>query len=146
MKKRYYILVLLCFVQGSYAQQKKADRFYDSGDYLTASKMYQEIWNKDKNKQVLEKLIHCYYNSYNFEKTLISLSHLINGEFKEPDKYYDNRYNFMYYQFLSATGDYEKAIDYLVLYKEKRGLLPPNKEEAKDEVEAFRLKDADYTM
>jgi len=136
----------LCFVQGSYAQQKKADRFYDSGDYLTASKMYQEIWNKDKNKQVLEKLIHCYYNSYNFEKTLISLSHLINGEFKEPDKYYDNRYNFMYYQFLSATGDYEKAIDYLVLYKEKRGLLPPNKEEAKDEVEAFRLKDADYTI
>ncbi len=146
MKKRYYILALLCFVQVSYGQLKKADRIYDSGDYKTAAQLYQEIWDNDKDKQVLEKLIHCYYNTYSFERTLVAISSLVNGAFKNEDKYYDNSYNFMYYQFLSATGDYEKAIDYLVLYKETRGLLPPDKNEAKEEVETFRLKDADYTI
>jgi len=138
--------VLFCFTQVSFGQIKKANRFYGSGDYLSAAKIYQEIWEKEKSKPVLEKLIHCHYNSYSFEKTLTSLSNLINGDFKEANKYYDNKYNFMYYQFLSATGDYEKAIDYLVLYKKNRGLISPNKEEAKEEVETFRLKEADYKI
>ncbi|MEH6680692.1 MAG: OmpA family protein [Sediminicola sp.] len=146
MPKRLPTIVLLLLLQIGFGQVKRADRFFESGDYINAAAVYQTVWERDKSKFVLEKLAECYYNTYQYKEAINALSLLVNGRFKEADKYYDNKYNFMHYQFLSAVGDYEKAIDYLVLFKNNRGIKPPRKEEAKDEVETFRLKRADYEV
>ena len=124
----------------------RADRYFGNGDYLNASELYETLWKKDNSKRILERLSDCYYNTYQYRQAIRTLSALVNGRFKEKDKYYDNRYNFMYHQFLMATGDYEKGIDYLVLFKKNRGLQPPKKDLAIDEVETFRLKKADYAV
>lgn len=134
------------FFQIGYGQMQRADQYYNSGDYINAAKLYQPIWERNKSKEVLQKLADCYYNTFNYRGANRVLSALVNGKFKEQDKYYDNKYNFMYYQFLSATGDYEKAIDYLVFFKNNRGIQPPKKDIAKEEVETFRLKKADYEI
>ena len=125
---------------------RKADRFFDSGDYIRASEIYEGELKKGNSKEILKKLSDCYFNIYRYEDGLRVMAPLVAGNFKETDKYYDNRYNFMYSQFLFATGDYEKAIDYLVLFKNNRGIKPPNKEEAKEEVETFRLKKSDFEI
>src|SRR5690606_19637853 len=146
MKKQYYILFLSFFVQLSYGQMRKADRFFDSGDYIRASEIYEGELKEGNRKEIVKKLSDCYFNIYRYEDGLRVMAPLVAGNFKEMDKYYDNRYNFMYSQFLFATGDYEKAIDYLVLFKNNRGIKPPNKEEAKEEVETFRLKKSDFEI
>ena len=139
-------MFLSFFVQLSYGQMRKADRFFDSGDYIRASEIYEGELKKGNSKEILKKLSDCYFNIYRYEDGLRVMAPLVAGNFKETDKYYDNRYNFMYSQFLFATGDYEKAIDYLVLFKNNRGIKPPNKEEAKEEVETFRLKKSDFEI
>lgn len=139
-------IVALLFVQLGFGQQKKADRFFDGADYISAAKIYEGLLQKEKSKYLLEKLSDCYYNTYQYPEAIKTLSDLVNGNFKDNDKYYDNRYNFMYYQFLSANGDYEKAIDYLVIFKNNRGTQPPQREASKEEVEAFRLKMSDYRV
>ena len=147
MKRTLAIIWILVWItQLGFAQMKRANRYFEGGDYLSAAELYEDLWKKDKSKFILEKLSECYYNTFQYEKAISSLSLLVKGRFKEEDKYYDNKYNFMHYQFLSATGDYERAIDYLVLFKNNRGIEPPRKERAKDEVETFRLKKADYKV
>ncbi|MEE9362543.1 MAG: OmpA family protein [Cellulophaga sp.] len=146
MGNRGAIVLVLFFVQIAFGQMKRADNYFESGDYINAAELYKELWKKDKSKLTLEKLSECYYNTFQYRNAIRSLSLLVKGRFKEKDKYYDNKYNFMHYQFLSAVGDYEKAIDYLVLFKNNRGITPPRKDRAKEEVETFRLKKADYKV
>tara|TARA_R110002050_G_scaffold110892_3_gene223595 strand:+ start:4722 stop:6698 length:1977 start_codon:yes stop_codon:yes gene_type:complete len=146
MKKGTFIVLLLFFTQFSFGQLQRADQYFNSGDYINAAILYEPIWKKNQSKEVLQKLADCYYNTFKYNEANRALSALVTGRFKESDKYYDNKYNFMYYQFLSATGDYEKAIDYMALFKNNRGITPPLKEVAKDEVETFRLKKSDYTI
>ncbi|MEB8328538.1 OmpA family protein [Flavobacteriaceae bacterium KMM 6897] len=146
MVKTFTIIVFFSVLQIGFGQKNRADRYFEAGDYLNAAELYEKQWEQDSSKLTLEKLAECYYNTYQYQKAIQALDQLFNGRFKEADKYYDNKYNFMHYQFLSAVGDYEKAIDYLVLFKNNRGIQPPRKDEAKDEVETFRLKKADYEI
>lgn len=139
-------MFLLLFVQMAFGQMKKGDRYFDSGDYIRASEIYEGELKKNDSKEILEKLSDCYFNIYKYEDGLRVMAPLVTGVFKETDKYYDNRFNFMYSQFLFATGDYEKAINYLVLFKNNRGIKPPDKEEAREEVETFRLKESDFKI
>ncbi|MEJ1221207.1 OmpA family protein [Sediminicola sp. 1XM1-17] len=146
MVKKLAIIVFIIGFQSVLGQKNRADRYFEAGDYLNAAEFYELQWKKDNSKETLQKLAICYYNTFQYEKAIQSLAQLFNGRFKEEDKYYDNKYNFMHYQFLSAVGDYERAIDYLVLFKNNRGILPPRKDEAREEVETFKLKKADYEI
>lgn len=145
VNKLAIIVFIICF-QTVLGQKNRADRYFEAGDYLNAAEFYEKQWKQDNSKETLQKMAECYYNTFQYEKAIQALGQLFNGRFKEEDKYYDNKYNFMHYQFLSAVGDYERAIDYLVLFKNNRGILPPRKDEAREEVETFRLKKADYEI
>ena len=146
MERNNFVLLFLFLVQLSYGQFQRADKFFLKRDYEKAAELYEIIWEKERSKEALQKLAECYYYVSKYTKANQTLSKLTAGDFKDEDKYYDNKYNFMYYHFLSATGDYEKAIDYLIRYKKNRGLKPLGKQSALEEMETFRLKKSDYTI
>ncbi|WP_423999096.1 OmpA family protein [Maribacter sp. IgM3_T14_3] len=142
------ILLYLSFIVCLYghSQIAKADRKFKQGDFLQASENYEKSLVKEKTKIVLEQLSICYYNTYNYDRGIEVMKSLVQGDFDEANKQIDAKYNFMYYQFLSATGDYEKAIEQLVAYDKKLGQKPRDVDQSKDMVEAFRLKQADFRV
>lgn len=132
----------------SFSQKKsRGDRFFENGDYINAIEQYADQLNKGEyTKHVLTNISTAYYNTFQFRRAYRSLIRVTSGKFKDTDKTYDNEFNFKIYQVLSALGEYDKALPYLDLYKTN------NKEEITDRsmaiatIEAFKLKDDDYTV
>lgn len=146
---RKNILVYITFFITAFAvaqAPKKAERLFKKGDFINAAQLYEEALATTNSKVILERLSDCYYNTYQYEKGLQAIKAVVEGTYDESDKKVDPRFNFMYYQLLSATGDYEKAIDQLVVYKKKMGQAPPNVAEAIEMVETFRLKKSDFDI
>ncbi len=147
MLKKYILLsVFFLFAICLSAQLNKADRYFKKGDYIGASKLYETILKKEKSKYILEQLSYCYYNTYSYNDGLRVLKDLTNGNFVEENKEISYHFNFIYYHLLSATGDYEKAINELITYKAKLGQQEPDFIESKEKVESFRLKEASYEI
>ncbi len=130
------------------AQRKsRADRFFEKGDYINAALFYEEdLNNEGYSKHVLKNISTSYYNTFQFKKAYRYLSILTLGKYYEKDKTYDNAFNFMMYQTLSSLGKYESAVSYLALYKKNKDAIEINKSDAIEEIEAFKLKDDDYTI
>jgi len=141
-----YVLIVL-LTHCAFSQKKsRADRFFEKGDYINAALEYEEELNRQGYaKPILENISTAYYNTFQFQKAYRYLKVLTSGKFYARDKSYDNLYNFKMYQVLSALGKYEKAIDYLALYKENSS-EDFNKTSAISIIEAFKLKDDDYTI
>ncbi len=145
---RNNILLYIAFfaiIAGS-AQVSKADRLFKKGDFIKAAALYEKALSKTRTQHALEQLADCYYNTYQYDQGIETMKALVSGDFTNPEGTFDARYNFMYYQFLSATGDYEKAIDQLVAYKQKMGQTVPDVATSKEMVETFRLKKADFEV
>lgn len=147
MSKRIVLLIYVVVVsQFVFSQGKsRADRFFEKGDYTNAAKYYEIDLEGKNHKQDLENIVISYYNIFEYRKASRYLRQLVDGKFVETDKTYDNEYNFKFYQVLSALGDYEKALDYLKLYKENNS-KPFSKDEAIATIEDFRLMDSDYKI
>ncbi|WP_430907706.1 OmpA family protein [Maribacter sp. 2-571] len=145
-RKNIYIYFILFVTTFASAQVSKADRLFKKGDFLNAAELYEKAVVKTRTQHILEQLSSCYYNTYQYEKGIESLKALVNEDFTQPKGTMEARYHFMYYQLLSATGDYEKAIDQLVVYKNKMGMQAPNVSESKEKVETFRLKKSDFEI
>jgi len=147
MLKKILLLALLYILpQCNYSQASKANRYFERGDFLRAAVLYEEALTDQRSKEYLEKLADCFYNTYQYEKGIITLEALVKGDFEEEYKYISERYHFIYYQLLSATGDYEKALIQLQQYREKINAPVPDFEESKENVERFRLKRSDFTI
>ncbi len=147
MSRKNILLHILFFITIiGYAQVSKADRLFKKGDFIKAASLYEKALTKNRSQHVLEQLSDCYYNTYQYEQGLETMKALVNRDYVNPEGTLDAKYHFMYYQFLSATGDYEKAIDQLVAYKNKMGMEAPNVAESKERVETFRLKKADFEI
>ena len=146
LKKIVILMTLLLVVQTSFSQQKtRADRFFEKGDYINAAKYYEEELAKEYHKKALENISVAYYNTFQYRNASRYLKQLVNGKFGEKDKSYDNEFNFKLYQVLSVLGDYESGLDYFKLYKENLS-ASLDKAEAIETIEAFKLKNADYTV
>ena len=146
---RKNIVVYITFLITAFAAAqapKKAERLFKKSDFLNAAPLYEEALAKSNSKVILERLSDCYYNTFQYDKGIVALKTLVAGDYAEPDKIVDPRFNFIYYQLLSAKGDYEKAINQLVIYKQKTNQQPPNVQEAIERVEAFRLKKSDFDV
>ncbi|MFD2592999.1 OmpA family protein [Aquimarina hainanensis] len=142
------ILILLLLISGfSFSQKKtRADRFFEKGDFINAAIQYEEELNKEGySKEVLGNISTSYYNTFQFKKAYRYLKNLVTGRFYNADKNYDNKYNFMMYQVLSAMGKYEKAVTFLTLYKKNKE-EKFNKNDAIEIIENFKLKEDDYTV
>ncbi len=146
VKKVTFILISLFFIQWSYGQKRtRADRYFEKGDYIHAAQYYEEELKKGRYKKTIEHLAVCYYNTFQYRLASRYLRLLVKGKFGEKDKTYHNQYNFKLYQVLSALGDYETGLDYFKLYKENVS-KPLDKHEAIETIEAFKLKNPDYTI
>ncbi len=144
--KKIIYVVFLFLLQTSFAQKKtRADRFFEKGDYITAAKYYEEELQKEFHKKALENIAISYYNTFQYRKAALYLKQLTVGRFAEKDKTYDNLYNFKLYQILSALGDYETSLDYLSTYKKNLN-QSVDKSDAISVIEAFKLKNPDYTI
>lgn len=146
-RKNILVYITLFIAAFAVAQApKKAERLFKKGDFINAAQLYEEALALKNSKVILERLSDCYYNTYQYEKGLQAIKAVVNGNYDESDKKVDSRFNFMYYQLLSATGDYEKAVDQLVVYRKKMNQTLPNVAEAIEKVETFRLKKADFEI
>ena len=145
---RKNILVYLTFLVSvlAYSQVPKAERLFKKGDFLKSAEIYEQALNQNRSKLILERLSDCYYNTYQYEAGLKAVKAIVDGDYVESDKTVEARFNYMYYQLLSATNDYEKAIDQLVIYKQKMKQDLPNVAEAIERVETFRLKKTDFEI
>lgn len=140
------IAIILCvFCQlAVFAQKRTADRYFKKGDYINATKYYEQYLDRYKHtKEVTQNIADAYYKIYDFRKARFYLEKLIEGRFSDKDKTYENRYNFKMYNILSALGNHEKAIDFLAIYK-KNQQKKFDKKLAIETVEQLKLKTNDY--
>ncbi|WP_378174543.1 OmpA family protein [Aquimarina sp. SS2-1] len=147
MKIKILLVLALMVTQITFSQRKsRADRFFENGDYVNAALQYEEELNQEGHtKHILENISTSYYNTFQFKEAYRYLKVLTAGKFYGKDKSYDNAFNFMMHQVLSALGKYENAVDFLALYYKNEG-KEFNKSDAISEIEAFKLKDDDYTI
>lgn len=147
-KTQIILTVTLLLTQITFAQNKsRADRFFDQGDYINAALQYEEELNKEGyTKHILENITSSYYNTFQFREAYRYLKYLTSGKFYERDKSYDNQYNFMMYQVLSALGQYEKSLNFLEKYKSFNSEEEFDSTTAVTTIEDFKLKDDDYTI
>ena len=148
MKKLLLFILIISSASQLVAQKKSmADRFFEIKDYKNAALSYEEELNqKGYEKHILENISVAYYNTFQFKKAYRYLKILTAGKFYGKDKSFDNDFNFMMFQVLSALGSYEKAVDFLAVYNENEGKDQFSKIEAIEEIEAFKLKEDDYTI
>ena len=148
MSRKNILVYITFFITAFAAAQapKKAERLFKKGDFINAAQLYEEALAVKNSKVILERLSDCYYNTYQYEKGLQAIKSVVEGAYDESDKKVDSRFNFMYYQLLSATGDYEKAVDQLVVYRRKMKQTLPDVSKSIEMVETFRLKKADFEI
>ncbi len=134
--------------QLTFAQKKsRADRFFEQGDYINAALEYEEELNREGyTKHIVKNITTSYYNTFQFRQAYRYLKVLTSGKFYDQDKSYNNSYDFMMYQVLSALGEYEKSVEFLARYKASESKEVFNKSEAIAVIEDFKLKDDDYTI
>ncbi len=138
------LFLLMSFV--FYAQKTtRADRFFNNGDYLNAAKYYEIQLENKYAKKAIQNIATSYYNIFEYRDAAYFLKELVNGNFNEDDKTYDNKYNFMLFQVQAALGNYENGLDYLQKYNQNLN-LPFNKKENVALIEEIRLKNPDYTI
>lgn len=147
--KKYILYILIgCLAHGVVAQRTtRADRYFESGDYLNAIKAYEQELEKSVSKKVIQNLADAYYRTYDFKQAARYLKKFVEGRYPEKDKTFDNHYRFMLYQMLSANGDYEQGVEYLADYKENLATpIAIDPTEVVQEIEEIRLKTPDYKV
>ncbi|MDH7445689.1 OmpA family protein [Aquimarina sp. 2201CG14-23] len=147
MKTKILLVLAILIAQMTFSQRKtRADRFFENGDYVNAALQYEQELNQEGyTKHILKNISTAYYNTFQFKQAYRYLKILTSGKFYGKDKTYDNSFNFMMHQVLSSLGKYEKAVDFLILYSKNEG-RELSRSNAIAEIEAFKLKDDDYTV
>ncbi|WP_010523456.1 OmpA family protein [Aquimarina agarivorans] len=148
MKLRLVTTIALLISIAAMAQKKsRGDRYFKNGDYLNAITEYKkQLNNKEYTKHIFENISTAYYNTFQYRKAYRTLRSLLKGKFQGTDKTYDNEFNFKMHQVLSALGEYDKAVEFLALYKKNETDGVFDKQEAISIIEAFKLKDEDYKI
>ncbi len=149
MKLKIILILTIFTAHAGIAQfRSRADRFFEKGDYINAALQYEEELNREGyTKHIVQNISVSYYNTFKFRQAYRYLKVLTSGKFYNRDKSYDNTYNFMMYQVLSALGEYEKSIKYLEIYQSnENSSVNFNKADAISTIEDFKLKDDDYTI
>ncbi|MCK8520323.1 OmpA family protein [Aquimarina sp. D1M17] len=148
MAKTRLLLIIALIAQFAFSQKKsRADRFFEQGDFLNAAEQYEQQLNQEGyTKHILYHISTSYYNTFQFRKAYRYLKILTSGKFYDRDKSYDNKYNFMMYQVLSALGEYDKSIVFLAKYTADDTDKEFDKTSAISTIENFKLKDDDYKV
>src|SRR5690606_11015690 len=124
--KRLYITLGLLIAFNGYSQNKdtqKADKYYESYQYVDAIKEYESLVDKKKaDGYVYRQLADSYYNIYNMDKAAEFYAKAI-GE----DKNQDAEVYYRYAQALKSQGKYQEANKQMDVFASKS----PNDQRAK---------------
>ncbi len=146
MIRNITLITALVLVQILFGQNKsRADRYFEKADYIKAAKYYEEELIGINHKKTVTRIATCYYNVFDYKMASLYLKKLVTGRFIESDKTYANQYNFMYYQMLSALGDYDLAFTYLKLYNDNLETVI-DQPKYLETIEEIKLKSPDFLI
>jgi outer membrane protein OmpA-like peptidoglycan-associated protein/tetratricopeptide (TPR) repeat protein len=117
--KTKVILILIIALSNSllFSQEKVADKYFRDYAYIKAAQLYENAVKKGNDSEhVLTRLGDCYYNNSNSEKAALWY-----GKAVEKYKDINPEYIYKYVQTLRSTGDYQKANQWMVTFKELQG-------------------------
>ena len=75
--KTITLLLLLIFVNTTFAQLKRANKYYDNYEYIKAIQLYKKAIKKKDNKDALEKIANCYRLTKQYKQAELSYADLI---------------------------------------------------------------------
>ncbi|MDF2438975.1 MAG: OmpA family protein [Bacteroidota bacterium] len=86
MKKvrSFGLLFLVILVQASFAQIKRANKYYDNYNYKKAIELYKRVLNRDDNTEALEKIANSYRLTKDYKQAEIYYSRLVQKENINP--------------------------------------------------------------
>lgn len=124
---KYTLLLLAFFLAGNigYGQEsifdglksdeKKADEYFEAGNFLNALDLYQQIEKKKNSKdEIILKLARTFFKLQEYELADSSYKNYLDLHATLPLEDY-----YVYAEVLAGVGDYDEAIQYYTLYKEK---------------------------
>jgi flagellar motor protein MotB len=101
--KTISLLLLLVFVNTTFAQLKRANKYYDNYEYIKAIQLYKKAVKKKDNKEALEKIANSYRLTKRYKEAELSYVELM----KQPGVAPIN--NFYYGMVLKNNGKIDEA-------------------------------------
>lgn len=101
--KSISLLFLIVLVSSSFAQLKRANKYYDNYDYVKAIQLYKKAVKKKDNKEALEKIANSYRLIKNYTQAGVYYSQLMNQANVDPINY------FYYGMVLKNNGKIDEA-------------------------------------
>ena len=75
--KTITLLLLLIFVNTTFAQLKRANKYYDNYEYIKAIQLYKKAVKKKGNKEALEKIANSYRLTKHYKDSELSYAELM---------------------------------------------------------------------
>lgn len=104
------ILLLLVLVNVSFAQLKRANKYYDNYEYIKAIQLYKKAVKKTDNKEALEKIANSYRLTKNYKEAEVYYAQLMKLSNVAPVN------NFYYGMVLKNNGKIDEAKEQFKIY------------------------------
>lgn len=104
------LLLLLTFADASFAQLKRANKYYSNYDYVKAITLYKKVIRKNTNTEALEKLANSYRFIKNYQQAELAYAQLM----KQPD--FDPIDHFYYGMVLKSNNKIDEAKEQFKIY------------------------------
>ncbi len=104
------ILLLLVLVNVSFAQLKRANKYYDNYEYIKAIQLYKKAVKKKDNKEALEKIANSYRLTKNYKESEVYYAQLMKQSNVAPIN------NFYYGMVLKNNGKIDEAKEQFKIY------------------------------
>ena len=108
--KTITLLLLLIFVNTTFAQLKRANKYYDNYEYIKAIQLYKKAVKKKGNKEALEKIANSYRLTKHYKDSELSYAELMRQPGVAPIN------NFYYGMVLKNNGKIDEAKEQFKIY------------------------------
>ncbi|HEX8514791.1 MAG TPA: OmpA family protein [Bacteroidia bacterium] len=113
-----FSFIFIFIIVHSFAQLKRANKYYDSYNYAKAIDLYKKVLRKDDNTEALQKLANSYRLTKNYKQAEIYYARLVQKEGIDP-------LGFFYYgSVLKSNGKIDEAKEQ---FKKYSSLVPDDK-------------------
>ncbi len=104
------LVLLIVMVNSSFAQLKRANKYYDNYEYIKAIQLYKKAVKKKDNKEALEKIANSYRLTKNYKEAEGYYAQLVKLSGVEPIN------NFYYGSVLKNNGKIDEAKEQFKIY------------------------------
>lgn len=104
------LVLLIIMVNTSFAQLKRANKYYDNYEYMKAIQLYKKAVKKSDNKEALEKIANSYRLTKNYKQAEVYYAQLVKQSGVAPIN------NFYYGMVLKNNGKIDEAKEQFKIY------------------------------